>query len=424
MKKNIKDITWLKLDNAGLIYPSTLSRKFASMFRLTVTLTEEVDNDILNDALNNVLKRFPTFNFELRQGFFWCYLNKINKPPIIDKDYNNPMLRINFDKNNKYMFRIRTYKNRIALEIFHALADGTASLSFLLTLTCEYLRIKYNIKPQYDDMILDPNEETSMSLIEDAFLKVTSSNGALVHENKAYHIKGTKEDDKIIRIITGIVKINDIKKLSKKYNATITEYLTALLMLCIQELRNKENDKSNKEIKISIPVNLRKIYNVKTQRNFSSYVNVAIDSKKEYSLEEIIKIIKKQLEYLLDEKVINAKISANVKLMKNGLIRRVPMFIKRHIMSLVEAKMGDGYITTTLSNLGLVNTPKCMEKYITDMNFILGKSRGKFGSITSIGYKDNLYITFSSGIKESELERLFFTKLSSMNIHVYIESNR
>ena len=34
---------WLKLDNAATIYPSTLSKKYAAMFRLTVTLNEKVE---------------------------------------------------------------------------------------------------------------------------------------------------------------------------------------------------------------------------------------------------------------------------------------------------------------------------------------------------------------------------------------------
>lgn len=424
MKKNVNDITWLKLDNAALIYPSTLSRKYACMFRLTITLNEDIDKDVLNEALNNVLKRFPTFNFELKQGFFWCYLNKINMPPVIDKDYNNPMLRINFDKNNKYMFRVRTFKNRIALELFHALCDGHTALSFLLTLTCEYLKIKYNIKPKYTDLILNPNDKTDPSEIEDAFLKVTSKEGALVHENKAYHIKGTIEEAHLLNIITGVLNVHDVKKLAKKYNATITEFIVSLLILSIQELRKDKHHKSNKDIKVSIPVNLRRIYNINTQRNFSSYVNVSIDNKKNYSLEEIISIIKDELNVLLSEKAINAKISANVKLMKNQFIRRVPMFIKKHIMSFVEAKMGDGYITTNFSNLGMVSVPKCMEEYITDMNIILGRSRGKSTSVTSISYKDNMYITFSRNIKESEFERIFFTKLVELGIDVYIESNR
>ena len=58
------------------------------------------------------------------------------------------------------------------------------------------------------------------------------------------------------------------------------------------------------------------------------------------------------------------------------------------------------------------------------MNFILGKSRGKSGAAAMIGINDNLYISFSRIIKESEFERLFFTTLSSMGIDILIESNR
>ena len=59
--------SWLKLDNAATIYPSTLSRKFAAMFRLTITLKDNVDVDVLNTALNNIIDRFPTFKYKLKK---------------------------------------------------------------------------------------------------------------------------------------------------------------------------------------------------------------------------------------------------------------------------------------------------------------------------------------------------------------------
>ena len=140
--ENTKD--WIKLDNAALIYPATLNRKLAAMFRLSVTLTENIDTVVLKEALKNIMKRFPTFGYTLKQGFFWCYFNKINKLPAIDNDAQNPMIRNNFDGN--FLFRIRVYKNRLAVEYFHALTDGTGALTFIMSLTGEYLRIKYGIK--------------------------------------------------------------------------------------------------------------------------------------------------------------------------------------------------------------------------------------------------------------------------------------
>ena len=226
--KDIDKLQWLKLDNAATIYPSTLSRTYTPMFRLTISLTEDIDNDILQKALNNIMKRFPTFNFTLKQGFFWCYFERINSNPRIVPDYNNPMLAMHFYKRNKYMFKVRTYKKRIAIEYFHALTDGTGGITFLLTLTSEYLKLKYNYKPVYNELILKPNDKPKKEEIEDAFLKVSKKKGALVHENKAFHLSGTKEANNILNIITGITNIDEIKKISKKYNATITEFLKIL----------------------------------------------------------------------------------------------------------------------------------------------------------------------------------------------------
>ena len=146
----------------------------------------------------------------------------------------------------------------------------------------------------------------------------------------------------LLNVITGIIKINALKKITKKYNCTITCLLASLYILSIQELYNREHKKNNKPIKISIPVNLRNYYKSSTMRNFSSYVNVGIDTiYGNYSLEEIIKIVKNTLELNLTEKMLNAKISANVKIARNYFIRLLPMFIKKHIMSFTEKMMGD-----------------------------------------------------------------------------------
>ena len=328
------------------------------------------------------------------------------------------MIRHDFDKD--YLFRVRVYKNRIAIEYFHALTDGTGGITFLLTLTQEYLYRKYKIKREYSKLVLNVDDEPTEDETNDAFLKYArNSSGALEHEKKAWHLKGTNINPKYINIVTGIMNINDVKKVAKKYNATITEFIAAVILFNLQKLAGK----TKREIKVSIPINLRNIYETKTLRNFSSYLNVGIENKS-YKLEEIIKLVKKQLKELSDEKRINAKISGNVKLMENPFIRRIPMFIKRHVMSFVEAKMGDGYISTNCSNLGYIDVPSNMKPYITDMNFILGKSRGKPTSTGMIGYDDKLFITFSRTIKESEYERLFFTTLTSMGIEVLIESNR
>lgn len=425
MKIKQDELTWLKLDNAALIYPATLSRKLAAMFRLTVTLSDEVDMDILSKAIENIMPRFPTFNFALKEGLFWFYLDYINDKPEIDGDYQNPLLRICFKENKNYMFRVRVHGSRIAVEFFHALTDGTGGLTFLLTLTGEYLKIKYGIKIEYNNLVLNPRDDALQEEIEDSFLKYARSKSSLEYEKRAYHITGIVENYNVLNIITGKFDIALLKKITKKYKATITEFLVSLMILCIEEITRKEIKQNKKPIKISVPINLRNIYETKTLRNFSSYVNVGIKATREnHTLDEIIKSVKKQLKEKTKEKNINMKISANVNVSKNIFVRILPIFIKKRIMAKFESVMGDGYVTTTFSNLGLVSVPSEMQKYISDMNFILGRSRGKSTSVSAIGYNDKLYVTFSRRIKETEFERLFFTKLVKMGLFIEIESNR
>ena len=62
---------WLRLDNAATIYPATMGRGWTALFRLSVTLQEDIDLPLLEKALKATIARIPLFSFRLRRGFFW-----------------------------------------------------------------------------------------------------------------------------------------------------------------------------------------------------------------------------------------------------------------------------------------------------------------------------------------------------------------
>ena len=62
----MNNLNWMRLDNAALIYPPSIKKKYAAMFRLTITFTEKIDIDILRIALSNTLVRLPSFSFRLK----------------------------------------------------------------------------------------------------------------------------------------------------------------------------------------------------------------------------------------------------------------------------------------------------------------------------------------------------------------------
>ena len=75
----------MRLDNASNIYPASLTKRYASIFRMSVTLSEPVNINILQQALSTTVERIPSFGCTLKTGFFWWYLTTLKKMPTVCK---------------------------------------------------------------------------------------------------------------------------------------------------------------------------------------------------------------------------------------------------------------------------------------------------------------------------------------------------
>ena len=84
---------------------------------------------------------------------------------------------------------------------------------------------------------------------------------------------------------------------------------------------------------------------------------------------------------------------------------------------------GDRKTSTILSNLGHVRLPEEMAKYVERMDFVLGPMSVNPVACAVLGYQDTLAINFTRVIRESTLERAFFTRLVKDGVHVKVESN-
>ncbi len=425
--KNAKDAKeWMKLDNSAKIYPAIMSRSWAAMFRLSASLTEPVDLQLLQQATDQTIKRFPSFAQKLRRGFFWHYFEKIDTPLRVQRDVGNPLSRMNFKLSGGYMLRVRYYENRIAVEFFHALTDGTGGLTFLRTLVAQYLELKYGVDIPRSDEILDCAEEPKPSENEDGFLKYERGVKLDRKEKSAFRVPGTEEEN-FLSIVTGMMDVKEALALSKRYNCTLTEFLVSVLILSIDEiqLRYLPSRRMHKPVKISVPVNLRKFYPTSTVRNFSSYINPGIEPRYgEYSLEETIKRVKGFMASELDEKLLNAKFSTNVNFEKSPFIRAVPLFIKKPMLLLAFHFSGDRLTSSTISNLGSVTLPQEMEKYVDRIDFMLGPLKRTRVACGCVSYKGRLAFTFTRKIEEAHVERNFFTRLVKLGLRVTVESNQ
>ena len=69
-------LRWDKLDNTAHVFPVIAGNEMTNVYRISVVLKEEVQQDLLQQALDIVLPKFVIFHVRLRQGIFWYYFEE------------------------------------------------------------------------------------------------------------------------------------------------------------------------------------------------------------------------------------------------------------------------------------------------------------------------------------------------------------
>ena len=213
-----RKLRWMRLDNAAKIYPAARRRRWINFFRVSVTLTSAVDVAVLQTALDVTVRRFPSMAVRLQRGVFWYYLEQISKAPPVQAEQSYPLVHMPFRQVKRCAFRVVVYRDRIALEIFHALTDGTGAMTFLKSLTAEYLTQKYGVSIPPDDGVVARLEEPLEEELEDSFLKYSGTVNASRRESTAYHLTGTPEADGFLNLTA--LQLNAAEVLKRAHEKT------------------------------------------------------------------------------------------------------------------------------------------------------------------------------------------------------------
>lgn len=414
-------LKWYKLDNAAKVFPAVSKPDRTNIFRMTFELHEDIEPTIMQQALEIVIKRFPTLNVKIKKGFFWYYFETNNLIPKLQEE--SPYLCRIFQgprDNNGFLFRVVYFKKRISIEMFHSLTDGTGTMEFLKSLVLVYLNLKgANLT---SENILTGEVEISNEELQDSFL--AHYNTKLKQYSKEPHAlqyKAEKYQDNWIGSVTGIMNLEDLRKLTKSYDATITEFIGALIIYSAAKNRHLFEDK-DKPFTLFIPVNLRKIFPSKTLRNFSLYIRTSAQLGDDSFL-DILENVKRDAKEEITKEKLQARFTQTVKFEKNLALRIAPRLIKEIALRIGFKMMADRVNTSSYSNLGIIEVPLAMKKYINKAIFSIGASRQTPLNISSLSFADNFIITFDTYIKDRSLQREFFRFLTSKGIKVTIENN-
>ena len=422
-----RSLRWMRLDNAAKIYPAAKRRNWNNFFRISATLTEPIDTGVLASALDVTARRFPSIAVRLRRGVFWYYLEEIPKTPSIQPEKSCPLAHAPFHEVRQCAFRVLVYKNRVAVEFFHALTDGTGALVFVKTLLAEYLSEKYGLSVPAEKGVLGRLEEPAQEELEDSFARYAGDVTASRAESTAYHLTGTPERDGYKNLVTMMIPAEKLRACAKEHGASVTELLCAAMMQAIGELQAEKvpNVRHRKPVKVLIPVNLRNLFPSRSLRNFASYITPEIDPRMgDCSFSELCSLVHHKMGLENNRRTMRAKFAANVASERSPILRVMPLFIKNIAMKAVFDAVGECKSCLCLSNLGRVELPEVMVPYVQRMDFIIGVQARAPHDCGVVTWGDTVYINCIRSIQEPELEYRFYRVLHRLGLPVKVESNQ
>lgn len=409
---------WSKLDNAAKIFPSNSRNSDTKVFRFCCQLHSEVTPAVLQTALEDTLRDFPSFQYVLRHGMFWYYLEQGDFLPEVRPEEQSPCGILYTDANSP-LFEVTYHHTRINVEVYHALTDGAGALEFFRALVCNYLSLKHS------DELLGvrylPRYGVSQSeRLDDSFDKYYSGKGDAkrLKPRKAYILHGPKRSDWQLQVFEGVMPADEALALAKSYNCTLTELLVALLIWSIQQEMNLRDRK--RPVVVSVPVNLRKYFPSRSVRNFFSVINIGYDFPPEaMDLRQLTEEVRRVMTDELTMEYLQHRLDSLAKLEHNLYTRLVPLFLKDIALKYAYHQSENEY-TSTFSNLGRVEIPHELCRYIDQFTVF---NSTKDLQACACSFENKLSVCFTSRLVGTSIQRRFFKTLATQGVRITIASN-
>lgn len=414
---------WYKVDNVAKVFLATYNDRDTRSFRICCTLNEEIKPDILQQALDLSISDMPQFQVLIHKGLFWHYLEETDQMPVVKEETDRPCPILYGDSmSSKLHYLVTYYKNRINLEMFHALTDGNGGLEFLNSIVLNYLQLSH--PGEFDDLSMRSGA-TSEDMLLDSFkhfyktgsTKITSVLDAVKKEDKekkAYQIKGMKLPDNQLQFFEIHMSAQKIIQAAKECKVGLTSFLGASLMMAIYQ--GMPALQKNKPITISMPVNLRNYYPSETIRNFFNSVYVSHTFSGSETLEELAVLYDKEFKNQLTPENIEKKMQNYMKLEKFFFVRMVPLAIKNPVVKFF-TKREYKSVTAVISNMGKIKVPEQLQNYI---NSYAGTCSSEKLFITITCYGDDLTFGIASPYKNTGVLKRFIKSLTSKDIDVTV----
>jgi NRPS condensation-like uncharacterized protein len=427
--KSIQETGWIKLDNAAKLFPAIMSGELTAVFRITAFLKKPVKYSAISEAVAITARRFPYFSVSLGSGLFWHYLEYIHQLPRIQTEEKIPCTAFAANRKDEPLYRILVKENRISVEFMHILTDGGGAFEYLKSLLLTYFRLTGNTITSTEG-IITPESQVSPEEMEDGYKRFFNKSvpppGKLT---KAWHLPFKLRARPRLEVLRSEIDLCTLLEVARKHEVTLTEYIVSVYLFTLQKIymEKKPLEKKNKRgvLRVEVPVNMRNKLPSRTMRNFSLFVLPEIDLRLgEYDFEEILKIVRYQIQTGADIKQIGRFLSQNVGHEKSPFVRVLPLFIKSMAISAVYRRLGSNQCSGIMTNLGSARLPPEMEELIESIELVPTPPNTHVRiSAAMVSFRDKLHINFSNISDSTTFEMYFLKILSEAGIHVKVLKN-
>lgn len=415
---------WLPLENASKIFLATFDEVDTKVYRFTVALKEEVDPVQLQKAVDFAFDQMDLYRASIRRGVFWYYFQESTLRPVVKKETDVPCASIYSFDYQGLLFRVLYNHNRIHLEVFHALSDGSGAIAFLRLILHRYFGshaqslMSFAVKEEH---MLDSFRSSVKKEKRPSLLTLATHVFGRARKKKVpiFHLPGTLNVDERMRVIELQYDTKTLLSLAKSYSVTITVFLTALFMHSMYKVHQEIMTKKH-TVSIAVSVDLRKMFPSNTARNFFATVVVDYSFKDGTALlEEICQRVKDQFEEKITQEKLENKLRQLMKLEESLALRFFPRPLKDQILKIANF-INNRSITAAMTNTGNLGV-SAFQQRIHSAGIMTAAVRPQFSMMS---HNDVFTITFTSPFQEDCVQGAFIGTLKELGVEGTIYGNR
>lgn len=438
---------WARLDNASNIFLAARTEADPKVFRLSAELDREVDPERLQRALDVTFDDYPLYHAVLRRGLFWYYLQDSDLRPVVTRDELYTCAPLYVPDRRTLLFRVVHHGRRVALEVFHALSDGTGALWFLTDLLTNYFR-----DPGARPVTPDPATPRH-GLTRDSFADHFRRRRRPSHANfgnaaatpalavdpgrlgvegvtapvpptrlprgRVLRVRGTRTPDNRPRVVELSAPADEVLKLARAEKVTLTSFLIALFLDSVHRSHGDAADA--RTITASVPVNLRQFFPSTSARNFFATIRVGhtYDGDGD-DLGAVSRDIDAQMRRRITPERLERKLRRLIRLERLPVLRILPRIVKDAVLAVVN-RGNNRSLSVAISNLGVVRLPEPARHGVRRMFLQVSAVRPQFGAMSHDGV---LTVSFTSPFVEVDHVRQFARSLTGHGVPVRIAASQ